>query len=123
MALSANGTIVPAAKSVRFAPNGDRYLVQPMGHNETMKSLPKTQLGILLPDTADKTLGWYGGLILEVGTGHRLEADVTVPMFYTRGDSVMIVRLAGHDVYLDGRLYKIVNQADILGAFVDADGE
>jgi co-chaperonin GroES (HSP10) len=109
--------IAPPQRRVQFVPNGDRYLIQEMDHNETQKSLPTSVRGILLPDTADGTLGWYGGLILEAGNGHRLEADVTVPMFFKRGDTVVVVRLAGHDVYFGGSKYKIVNQADILGAF------
>lgn len=119
--LAPNGRAMQAMKKVRFVPNGDRYLVAPMDHNDTMKSLPESTAGILLPDTAAQTLGWYGGMILEVGNGHRLERDEMVPMFFKQGATVMITRLAGHDVYLDGRLYKIVNQVDILGTFEDLD--
>jgi len=95
-----------------FTPNGDRYLV------EEVEVSKMSAGGILMPfDNDEATRGWIAGRIVAVGNGHRLERDVTVPMAYGSGDVVMIDRLAGRKVILQGRPYRVVNQTDVLGRF------
>ncbi len=112
-------------------PNGDRYLVKPVN------VVHRTSSDLVLP-IDETTTGWFAARILAVGNGHRLEVpdpavvtyrvspsedtlestverpQATVPMFFSKGDVVLIDRLAGRPVTVQGVEYRIVNQVDVL---------
>ncbi len=95
-----------------FTPLGARYLV------EILEVSNMSAGGLIVAfDNDEATRGWVAGRIVASGNGHRLERDVTVPMAYSPGDVVMIDRLAGRKIVLQGHAYRVVNQTDVLGRF------
>jgi co-chaperonin GroES (HSP10) len=93
---------------------GDRYLVE-------MVDVPdrKTVGNIVIPDLGEAQRGWAVGRICKVGNGHRLETDVTVPMFFGEGDMIFFERLTGKDYHLGGSEYRILSQIDVLAKVND----
>lgn len=112
-------------RPAHIIPNGDRYLIKPVHAEQKSKS------GILLQQDETST-GWFAAFVLAVGNGHRLDAPdtavvrksrdaeeivqvgATVPMFFKQGDMVLVDRLAGRPITLDGQEFRIVNQVDVL---------
>lgn len=93
---------------------GDRYLIGVMEENAE-HAVPDTDKKIeLVQKDGEKAVGYMRGLIVAVGNGHRLETDVTVPMFYGAGDEVVCERLAGAKMNFGGRTYRLVNQTNVL---------
>ena len=87
---------------------GDRYAIE-------IYEVADLQYGdILIPDQGENRRGWACGEIVGVGNGHRLETDVTVPMFYGVGDVVVFERLTGKDFFIGGKEVRILSQIDVL---------
>lgn len=58
--------------------------------------------------------GWKLGRVVAVGSGHRMEIDVTVPMPFEVGDYVFFERMTGRELDFRGVKYRIINQVDVL---------
>lgn len=97
---------------LRFTPNGDRYVVALRDIDDTISA---GGFKLVRPEMDDTERGWKAGEVLCVGNGHRLETDVTVPMFFKPGDVLAIERLTGREIRIGAKKYLIVNQVDILG--------
>jgi co-chaperonin GroES (HSP10) len=96
---------------------GDRYLIGVQEENSeyTVKMPDGTEKKIeMVVKDGEKAVGYMRGIIVRVGNGHRLETDVTVPMFYERGDMVICERMAGAKMNFGGRTYRMVNQTNVL---------
>jgi co-chaperonin GroES (HSP10) len=87
---------------------GDRYAVEIMEVDDLLIG------DILIPDRGEVERRWQVGRIVSVGNGHRLEADVTVPMFFKKGDVIIFERLTGKDFFFGHGEYRIMNQIDVL---------
>jgi Co-chaperonin GroES (HSP10) len=82
-------------------PLADRVLVKPAPAEE------KTVGGIIIPDSA-KEKPLRGGVIA-VGNGTKDEE-----MILKEGDKVLYGKYAGTEIELDGELYLIMRQSDVL---------
>lgn len=82
-------------------PLADRVLVKPAPAEE------KTVGGIIIPDSAkEKPLR---GNIIAVGNGTKDEE-----MILKEGDNVLYGKYAGTEIELDGEMYLIMRQSDVL---------
>lgn len=87
---------------------GDRYAVEIMDVDDLLIG------DILVPSQGEVERKWAVGEIVGVGNGHRLETDVTVPMFYQVGDIIIFERLTGKDFFFGHGEYRIMSQIDVL---------
>jgi len=105
--------------------NGDRYMVIKMEISEkTMLNgqafwLPVVDIyderGNKKPgEDSEGKQGFFMATIISKGNGHRLEADVTVPMFWEVDDVVLCERYTGRELRLAAGVHRIVSQVDVL---------
>ncbi|MGB8520792.1 MAG: hypothetical protein WCD38_11585 [Candidatus Tumulicola sp.] len=109
----------------RMSCNGDRYMVIKMDISE------KTIVGgreFWLPvvdvfdergnkkpgEDSEGKQGFFMAKIISKGNGHRLETDVTVPMFFDYDDVVLCERYTGRELRLAAGVHRIVSQVDVL---------
>jgi chaperonin GroES len=86
---------------MNIKPLADRVLVKPAAAEE------KTIGGIIIPDSAkEKPLK---GEVMAVGNGTKDE-----PMVLKAGDTVLYGKYAGTEIEIDGTLYLIMRQSDVL---------
>ena len=86
---------------MNIKPLADRVLVKPAPAEE------KTIGGIIIPDSAkEKPLK---GEVIAVGNGTKDEDMIVKP-----GDNILYGKYAGTEIDLDGNLYLIMRQSDIL---------
>ena len=86
---------------MNIKPLADRVLVKPAPAEE------RTLGGIIIPDSAkEKPLK---GEVIAVGTGTKDEEMVVKP-----GDQVLYGKYAGTELDLDGTIYLIMRQSDLL---------
>ena len=86
---------------MNIKPLADRVLIKPAPAEE------KTAGGIIIPDTAkEKPLQ---GEVLAAGNGTKDEE-----MVLKAGDTVLYGKYAGTEVELDGEMYLIMRQSDVL---------
>ena len=92
---------------VKFAPLGERVIIEPVEREETTTS------GLILPDTAREKP--QEGKVIEVGPGRVTEdGKGRVPMEIKAGDRVIYSKFAGTE-YKDGdNEYLILRESDIL---------
>lgn len=93
---------------------GDRYLVQEI---EVSQLKVIGDFDILLVGEDEETRGWRPGIVAQVGNGHKLDTDVTVPMFCQVGDLIIFERLSGREIGLSGEKFRIVTQSSVLGKY------
>ena len=82
-------------------PLADRVLVEPAAAEV------KTAGGIIIPDTAKEKP--QKGTVVAVGPGKKDE-----PMTVKPGDSVLYGKYAGTEINLDGAVYMIMRESDIV---------
>lgn len=91
---------------------GDRVLVEPFHPPRTSPG------GIVIPDVVTKVS--TRGKVLAVGPGRANDDGVVFPIIgVSVGDVVLFSSYSGFDVEVNGKSYKIVSEAEILGT-VDA---
>jgi len=93
--------------NVNIKPLGDRVLVQALEEKEVKKG------GIIIPDTAKEKP--QEGKIVALGTGKRDEDGKILPFTVKKGDKVLISKYGGTEVKVDGEIYLIMREDDILG--------
>ncbi len=76
----------------------------------------KTDGGLLLPDLKDSRPKLTTGVVRAVGPGRTTEKGDLIPMSVTVGTRVKYHKLAGEDVKIDGKLYKVLLDSDLLVA-------
>jgi len=94
------------AVEVKLRPLGDRFLVKPLGREETTKS------GIVLPDTAKEKP--QRGTIVAVGAGRLDDDGDRIPVDVEVGNEVLFAKYAGTEFKLDDEEYLILAEKDIL---------
>jgi len=103
----------------KLVPHGDRYLVELLDADADI--IVKREDGstgkVYLPEntSTEEMAGFYWARIIAAGSGHRLEANVVVPMPHQAGDIVMIEKYSGREIQLGLKKYRIVNQIDVVG--------
>ena len=95
---------------MNIRPLGDRVVVKALDAEE------KTKGGIILPDSAKEKQ--QKGKVLAVGNGRILDNGTRVPLDIREGDTVLYSKYGGTEVKIDGELYLIVNERDILGVIL-----
>ena len=96
-----------ADKQLTLKPLDDRVVLEPTEAEE------KTAGGILLPDTAKQKP--QQGKVIAVGPGKLTEKGTRVAMAVKVGDTVLFGKYSGSDVEVNGKEFKIVREAEILG--------
>jgi chaperonin GroES len=76
------------------------------------KKEEKTKTGIILPG-ADKE-PTNRGTVISVGEGARFEDGTLCPMLVKPGDDVVYTSFSGSPIDLDGQIFVILNERDIL---------
>jgi len=95
------------AMTVNFVPLHDRILVSRVEEPEQTKS------GIIIPDTAKEKP--QEGEVLAVGKGKIKEDGKVLPLDVKSGDRVLFGRYAGNEITIDGELYVIMREDEVLG--------
>ena len=93
---------------MKFKPIFDRVLLKPE-ENQAMSSS-----GIILPQTSQERP--QIGRVVAVGDGENLDA-VKTEMRLTEGDKVLFSKYAGAEIKIDGELFIVLRQIDVLGVF------
>lgn len=92
---------------MKIRPLNDRILVQRLEEEETTKG------GIIIPDSAKEKPA--EGKIVAVGNGRLNEKGERVAMEVKVGDMVLFSKYGGTDVKIDGEVFLIMREDDILG--------
>ncbi len=92
---------------MKLRPLQDRILVKRIEEEE------KTAGGIFIPDTAKEKPQM--GLIISVGNGKKTEDGKIIPVDVKAGDNVLFGKYAGTEVKVEGEVYLIMREEDILG--------
>ena len=87
---------------MKFRPIDDRVLVEIIEEEEQ-----KTEAGIIIPDTAKEKP--RQGKVVAVGTDEDLKELVK------EGDIILFTKYGGEEIKINGKEYKVVQRADILG--------
>ncbi len=77
----------------------------------------KTDGGLLLPDLKDSRPTLNTGVVRAVGPGKTTEKGGLIPMSVTVGTRVKYHKLAGEDIKIDGKHYKVLLDSDLLAAW------
>lgn len=96
-----------ADKQLNLQPLDDRVVLEPLEAEE------KTAGGILLPDAAKQKP--QQAKVVAVGPGKLTDAGTRTALAVKVGDTVLFGKYSGSDVEVNGKEYKIVREAEILG--------
>ena len=88
-------------------PLQDRVLVQ------RVEAEDMTASGIIIPDTAKEKP--QEGKVVAVGPGKRLDNGSIQEMGVKKGDKIFFSKYGGTEVKVDGEVYMIMREDDILG--------
>ncbi len=94
-------------KTLSIKPLDDRLVV------EQTVAEDKTAGGILLPDNAKQKP--TQGKVVAVGPGKMTDAGTRAVLAVKVGDLVLFGKYSGSDVEVNGKEYKILREADVLG--------
>lgn len=93
--------------AVNVRPLADRVIVKPIDASETKKG------GIIIPDTAKEKP--QEGEVVALGTGKRDDDGKVIPFTVKKGDKVLISKYGGTEIKIEGDMYLIMREDDILG--------
>lgn len=97
-------------------PLNDKVIVRPLTEEEQGTASPS---GIIIPDSAKKEKPEQG-VILAVGPGKFDEdGEKRIPLDVKVGDHIVFSKYGYDELKVDGKEYYIVNEASILGVFVN----
>jgi chaperonin GroES len=91
---------------MKIKPLGERVLVEPVKEEEAVKG------GIIIPDSAREKP--QEGKVIAVGTGKIDENGKKVAFNVKVGDIVLMPKYGGTEVKVDGKVYQIMREDDIL---------
>jgi len=91
--------------TTKVRPLNDHILVRPAEAEE------KTKGGIILPDTAREKPAQ--GTIEALGEGKLLDDGKRAKFEVKVGDTVIYSKYAGHEIAIDGREFKVIQESDI----------
>ena len=99
---------------MRFRPLHDRLLVRRVLEEEKFG-------GIVIPDTAKEKP--QKGVVLAVGSGHRLSSGAVVPLDVREGDQILFGKFAGTDIVVDWEELLVLKENEILAVLESASEE
>ncbi len=73
----------------------------------------KTELGILLPETAEKERP-ENGKVIAVGPGRKTSAGKIIPLDVKAGDKVIFTKYGPNEIEIEDKKYLIAREEDIL---------
>lgn len=91
---------------MKIKPLGERVLVEPAKAEETAKG------GIIIPDSAQEKP--QEGKVIAVGTGKLDDKGKKIAFNVKVGDTVLLPKYGGTEVKMDGKVYQIMREEDIL---------
>jgi len=91
---------------MNLQPLTDRVVIKPVDAEE------RSPGGILIPDNAK--VKQQKGKILAVGPGRISDSGTTIKMSVSVGQTVLYDKYSGVEVEVDGELYLIIRESDIL---------
>ena len=89
-----------------FKPLSNRLFIEPVADEK------KTESGIVLPETAEKTP--IKGKIIAVGDGKFNEKGERIPLSVKVGDTVLFKKYGPDEIEIDGKKYLVGDEDDIL---------
>lgn len=92
---------------MNFKPLGDRVLVEPV------KEENQEVGGIIIPDSAKEKPQL--GKVKALGTGGSDDNGNDIVFHVKEGDTIYLPKYGGTEIKLDGTLYQVLRQNDILG--------
>ena len=92
---------------MKIRPLQDRVIVERIEEEE------KTKGGIIIPDTAKEKP--QEGKVIAVGKGKMTEEGKLLPLSVKAGDKILFGKYSGTEVKLNGNVYLIMREDDILG--------
>jgi len=95
---------------MKLVPLQDRVIVK------QAKAEEKTKGGIILSSAAQEKPEFFD--VIDVGPGGMVEGE-EVTMVVKKGDRVLTSKYAGTEVKIDGEVYSVVRQRDILAIVVE----
>jgi chaperonin GroES len=95
------------SRGTRFRPLHDRIVVRPLVRES------HTVGGIIIPDTAQEKP--IEGEVVAVGPGKRNENGEVVPNTVEAGERILFGKWSGTDVKINGEVFLIMKEADIMG--------
>ncbi len=95
---------------LNLRPLDDRIVVSPL------EAEAVTAGGIVLPDAAQEKP--QRGKVVAVGCGKLLSSGKRGELSVAVGDEVIYGKYGGHEIEVDGKEYKILNESDVLAKFV-----
>ncbi len=93
--------------AVNVRPLADRVIVKPIEASESKKG------GIIIPDNAKEKP--QEGEVIALGTGKRDDDGKIIPFTVKKGDKVLISKYGGTEIKIEGDMYLIMREDDILG--------
>ena len=93
--------------AVNVRPLADRVILKPIEASESKKG------GIIIPDTAKEKP--QEGEVVALGTGKRDDDGKVIPFTVKKGDKVLISKYGGTEIKIEGDMYLIMREDDILG--------
>ena len=93
--------------AINFVPLHDRILVRRIEEQETTRS------GLIIPDTAKEKP--QEGEVLAVGKGKIKDDRKVLPLDVKPGDRILFGKYAGTEIALEGELYLIMREDEVLG--------
>ena len=92
---------------MNFKPLQDRILIR------RLEAESKTASGIIIPDSAQEKP--HEGEVVALGTGRLLKDGTRAPSEVKVGDVVIFSQYSGTDVKIDGEMYIIMPESDLIG--------
>ena len=91
---------------MKIKPLGERVLVEPFKAEEVAKG------GIIIPDSAQEKP--QEGKVIAVGTGKLDDKGKKIAFNVKVGDTVLLPKYGGTEVKMDGKVFQIMREEDIL---------
>ena len=95
---------------MNFIPLFDRVVVLPNFDENISKS------GIVLPETSQERP--QTGEVVAIGTGENFDGNKT-EMKVKIGDKILFQKYSGNELKIEGKIYIVLRQIDIIGVFND----
>ncbi len=96
--------------AMNIKPLGDKLVAKPIEEEEVKKG------GIIIPDTAKEKSA--RGTVVAIGSGKLLENGQRAAMSVKVGDKILFNDYSPKEVKIDGDIYLILSEEDVLGIIV-----
>ncbi|HRY52681.1 MAG TPA: co-chaperone GroES [Candidatus Portnoybacteria bacterium] len=95
---------------MKIKPLADRVLIEPISAEEIKKV---GKINLVMPQTMDKERPEQGK-VAAVGAGKINKDGKLIPMSVKKGDTVLFTKYGPNEIKVDGKIYLIAEEKDIL---------